>query len=192
MFFVDIVKNTLSIGSVGIVYLVKDKTTKNRFILKATATIQNAAAYNNSTTVNSASLKKKEIEGTIHKLEEFIGSWKDAMKKSEYVVKYIDHWYDDAKEYSYILMEYCSKGDLSFVISNRIKKGDNFSEEVFFLFYFFIGNIDKYLNNKEILKYGSEITCGLLTLHKVGIIHRDIKPANVYITEDGNCRVGLI
>jgi serine/threonine protein kinase len=40
-----------------------------------------------------------------------VAVWKVATAKSENIVKYIEHWYDDVNEYSYIMMEYCAGGD---------------------------------------------------------------------------------
>jgi serine/threonine protein kinase len=59
--------------------------------------------------------------------------WKAAMAKSEYIVKYINHWYDDINEYSYILMEYCSGGDLAKEIQKKINGNIKFTEQVYLI-----------------------------------------------------------
>jgi serine/threonine protein kinase len=74
--------------------------------------------------------RRKEIEGKKQKLEELIAVWKAAMVKSENIVQYVDHWYDDVNEYSYIVMEYCSGGDLAQEIQKRIDQNVIFNQEV--------------------------------------------------------------
>jgi serine/threonine protein kinase len=67
------------------------------------------------------------------KLEEFVAVWKVVMAKSENIVKYIRHWYDDVNEYSYILMEYCAGGDLAKEIEKRINEKKPFTQQVYLL-----------------------------------------------------------
>jgi serine/threonine protein kinase len=55
------------------------------------------------------------------------------MKISNHILKYYNHWYDD--KYVYILMEYCSKGDLAEEIEKRIENKQKFSEKVFIFFF---------------------------------------------------------
>jgi serine/threonine protein kinase len=75
--------------------------------------------------------RKREIEVKKQKLEEWVVVWKAAMDKSENIVKYIHHWYDDAKEYSYVVLEYCGGGDLGQEIEKRINEKIQFSQQVY-------------------------------------------------------------
>jgi serine/threonine protein kinase len=52
------------------------------------------------------------------------------MKKSEYVVKYVDHWYDDNHEYCYVVTEYCAGGNLAQQIQKKIEENGKFVEVV--------------------------------------------------------------
>jgi serine/threonine protein kinase len=87
-----------------------------------------SSCYNANLTTSTI----EEISEKKKRLEEFVEKWKEAMKKSENIVKYIDHWYDEKGEYSYILMEYCAKGDLCVEILKRKNENKKFTQEVFF------------------------------------------------------------
>jgi serine/threonine protein kinase len=118
-------------SSGGNVYRVKEETTGNDYILKRSY----ISRPNDSTNDNESDEKQKESEEynkQKQKYEELISKWKKAQEKTEYIVKYINHWYDsDDKNYSYIEMEYCAKGDLANEITKRIKENKKFSEEVY-------------------------------------------------------------
>jgi serine/threonine protein kinase len=73
----------------------------------------------------------KPISEIKQKFESLIVSWKKAMEKTEFIVKYVNHWYDDANNDSYILMEYCPGGDLRKEILKRKNQNKKFTEEVF-------------------------------------------------------------
>jgi serine/threonine protein kinase len=124
-------------GGGGDVYRVEEEKTKKLFILKGN-TIYTPPDPNtiDKTTTASQNEKQEEEEEKKQKkkqlFEELIGKWKEAMKKSENIVKYIDHWYDKEEIFSYILMEYCSKGDLSIEISKRKKENKKFTQQVLF------------------------------------------------------------
>jgi serine/threonine protein kinase len=91
-----------------------------------------------SVDVNSAeaaSKRKKEIDEKKKKLEELVAVWKAAMAKSEYILKYINHWHNDIDEYSYVVMEYGEGGDLSQEIQKGLKKIENSAKR--FVYYYF-------------------------------------------------------
>jgi serine/threonine protein kinase len=75
----------------------------------------------------------KEIEEKKQKLEELITLWKAAMSKSDYIVKHVDHWYDDDNEYAYVVMTYCGGGDFSQEIQKRIDEKRKFTQEVWLI-----------------------------------------------------------
>ena len=68
-------------------------------------------------------------------------------------------------------MEYCSGGDLRTYI-NQIKEKK------------------KYIEEKEIWKFLSKISCALNECHSKNIIHRDIKPENIFLDSKGNFKLG--
>ena len=70
----------------------------------------------------------------------------------------------------YLIMEYCSGGDLSTQIKNRNKLGNKFTED-------------------EAKKYICEVIIGLEFLHKNDIIFRDLKPENVVLTQTGHVKL---
>jgi serine/threonine protein kinase len=113
------------------VYLAEDEDSKELFILKGSALVSSSTIPNDKESVEDIQERKKEIEEKKQKLEELVAVWKVAMAKSEYIVKYTDHWYDDNNQYSYILMEYCGGGDLAQEIQKRIKEKRQFSQEVY-------------------------------------------------------------
>lgn len=78
---------------------------------------------------------EKDSEKKEHEFEEIIICWKNAMKKCDYIMKYIDHWYknDEGKIWIYVVVEYCPGGKLAEEIFKRKKENKKFTEEVFFL-----------------------------------------------------------
>lgn len=74
----------------------------------------------------------------------------------------------------YIIMEYCSGGDLGTLLKKSKKSREFISEEV-------------------IWKIFSQVVSALVECHnrKGGkILHRDIKPANIFIDADNNIKLG--
>jgi serine/threonine protein kinase len=115
----------------GDVYLAQDEDSKELFILKGSALDSGSAVPNGKESEEQIEKKKKEIDVKKQKLEELVAVWKTAMAKSEYIVKYIDHWYDDVNKYSYVVMEYCAGGDLAQQIQKRIEENKQFSQQVY-------------------------------------------------------------
>jgi serine/threonine protein kinase len=114
MLRVDVVEKILcDKGDEGIVYCVKDAKNEIRAI-KVTCLPNNF----------------EEV-----KFEELIKGWKKSQEISDHIVYYYDHWYGN--KYVYIVMEYCSNGDLSKEEQERIENKKKFSEIVFFFLFFF-------------------------------------------------------
>jgi serine/threonine protein kinase len=105
------------------------------FILKGSALASDSAPPNFKESEEEIEKRKKEIDEKKQKLEELVVVWKAAMAKSENIVKYINHWYDDVNEYSYIVMEYCAGGDLVQEIQKRIGENLKFSQQVYRYYY---------------------------------------------------------
>ncbi|KAL0229869.1 hypothetical protein PCE1_003433 [Barthelona sp. PCE] len=86
-----------------------------------------------------------------------------------YVVRYYGHFCQNRK--LYIIMEYCSKGDLDGIIKRQIEKKQLFREDV-------------------VLKWLVQLLQGLKVIHRSNIIHRDLKPSNIMVDSDGNLKIG--
>lgn len=98
--------------------------------------------------------------------------------KHEYIVRYYDRIIDRSSSRLYLVMEYCSGGDLASLISRR-RKERSFIEEDF------------------ILKVFAQLVLALQECHiqrkKLGqgkVLHRDLKPANVFLDESNNVKLG--
>ena len=70
-----------------------------------------------------------------------------------------------------IVMEYADSGDLSQAIQDQFRSGEYFSED-------------------EILNIFTQICLALKFCHDSKIIHRDIKPDNIFITKNGDVKLG--
>lgn len=84
-----------------------------------------------------------------------------------YIVKYYESFED--KNNLNIILEYCEGGDLYKVMKGQM--GKNFSEN-------------------RIWKYFIQLVIGLDYLHRKRILHRDLKSLNVFMTKDGDVRIG--
>jgi serine/threonine protein kinase len=115
-------------GGGGNVYRVEEEKTKKEYIVKGSTIIPPPDPRVDKTTTSEKEEEKKKKK---EMFEELIRKWKEVMKKTENIAKYIDHWYDKEEEYSYIQMEYCGKGDLSVEILKRKEENKKFSEIVF-------------------------------------------------------------
>lgn len=86
---------------------------------------------------------------------------------SLHVVKYYQSFTE--KEKLYIVMEYCSGGDLS---------------------QFLKGQMGKPVTEDTVWKLTLQIMLGLRDLHSKKILHRDIKTMNVFLTDNKAVRIG--
>ncbi|KAK1770935.1 mitosis inhibitor protein kinase [Phialemonium atrogriseum] len=91
-----------------------------------------------------------------------------ALSHCDHVVRYVNSW-----EYNchlYIQTEYCDEGSL-----------DGFLKK--------IGTTGR-LDDFRIWKIMLELCRGLKNIHDNGFIHLDLKPANVFVTYEGNLKIG--
>jgi NIMA (never in mitosis gene a)-related kinase len=84
------------------------------------------------------------------------------------IVEYVDSFITPSEERLYIVMAYCESGNLQ----DRIKEA--------------IEN-QKWLDEKLIVGWFSQIALALAFIHGKHILHRDVKPENVFLTQGGRC-----
>lgn len=103
-------------------------------------------------------LRLWEVPSDIRKslIDRFEMEYKTGLIECPNIVHSID--YDSINGNPYIVMEFCSGGDLCRIM------GDS---------------------RADIHKLASDILCGLGALHKVGKVHRDLKPENILLKGDG-------
>ncbi|OMJ67939.1 hypothetical protein SteCoe_34764 [Stentor coeruleus] len=87
------------------------------------------------------------------------------------IISYKEAFFDEKSRSLCLIIEYADNGDLYQKILHHQKKGLYISED--------------YIWNLAI-----QITHGLKTLHDLNILHRDLKSANVFLTKDGNVKIG--
>lgn len=80
------------------------------------------------------------------------------------VIKYFTSFLE--KDHLYILMEYAGKGDLYKILKKQREK-------------------KKYISEKEMWEYASQILQAASFLHAHNIMHRDIKCLNIFLTDYG-------
>lgn len=117
-------------------------------------------------------MKEMSTKGIDKKSRDMMESEISILKKlnSPYIVHYVDGFTRDKN--IYLVMQYCSKGDLEQKISlQRDKYRTYFKEEL-------------------ILYYVQCIALGLYHIHSQNIIHRDMKPANIFLNDNDNCIIG--
>lgn len=132
-------------GSFGSVFLAKDTWARNSLV---------AIKCINKQKGDPQALQEARDEITIHK----------RLGNHKYICSLIDNFEDD--EATYLVMEYCSEGDLYEAI--RAGKGPGPSEVFDFM-----------LQLIEAVGYA----------HSRGVYHRDIKPENILISSDGSVRL---
>ncbi|KAG0144733.1 hypothetical protein CROQUDRAFT_659538 [Cronartium quercuum f. sp. fusiforme G11] len=105
------------------------------------------------------------------------------LRGNDHIVKYFERYVDKQNFMLYILMEYCSQGDLAGVISRCRRDQVHLSEDT-------------------IWSYLAQITTALLDCHSADmspdeggkkkpiILHRDIKPENVFLNHFGLVKLG--
>ena len=90
------------------------------------------------------------------------------------IVRYYDRIVDRKEATVYIIMEYCSGGDVGRMIKKKKKSKEYITEEV-------------------IWKIFAQVVSALVECHshKGGkVLHRDIKPANIFIDSQKNIKLG--
>ncbi|KAF6760196.1 other/WEE protein kinase [Ephemerocybe angulata] len=124
--------------------------------------------------------KSKRFEGAKHRLRlreevDILKHLSGAATKSgldgwrSNVLKYLDSWEED--EMLYIRTELCDLGNLS-------------------RFLWEYGKVFPRLEEAKVWKIIVDLANGLEFIHDAGVIHLDLKPSNVFITKEGQLKIG--
>ncbi|KAF4673590.1 hypothetical protein FOL47_010397 [Perkinsus chesapeaki] len=145
-------RRRLGSGGYGEVYLLSLASDKRELFAAK------KIAVSNVTEADSFSSEAKELVRLHHR----------------YIVSYIDdfihveHTLWGVKVYFFILMEYCSNGD----VKQQVEL--NFDD----------------MTEAMVLKWFKQLCQAVQYLHSQNVIHRDIKSQNVFLTENGDVRLG--
>lgn len=111
-------------------------------------------------------INKKKIEDDIDQILDEISILKELDHPN--IIKYHETY--ENEKYMYIVMEYCSGGELFDVIAKRAQKEGSFNES-------------------EAADMMMKLLKAINHCHSQGVAHRDIKPENIMISEDGDLKL---
>jgi len=98
------------------------------------------------------------------------------------IIKLYEILHDNIKEKLYLILEYCSNGNLMTYNEDE----DKFQINKHF---YKNNNPDSDYSEDEIRKIIRQIVLGIDYLHNNGVIHRDIKPDNILFDENNNIKI---
>ncbi|KNZ62442.1 NEK protein kinase [Puccinia sorghi] len=104
------------------------------------------------------------------------------LRGNEHIVKYFERYVDKQNFMLYILMEYCSQGDLAGVISRCRRDQVHLSEDTIWSYLAQITTALADCHSAEVSEDGGK--------KKPIILHRDIKPENVFLNHFGLVKLG--
>ena len=87
------------------------------------------------------------------------------------IIRYKEAFFEERSKCLCIIMEHANKGDLLNLILQEQKEG-------------------RQLPEREIWKYLIGMVSGLKALHDLKIVHRDLKCANIFLSKEGNVKLG--
>lgn len=140
----------LNHGSFGMVFLAEDLVTGQEVAIKC-LTKPSAAPMDGPTTADEGA-----DELACHAI----------LKYHPHLVNLVHHF--ETKAHTYLVLEYCSQGDLYEAI--RAGHGP--------------------LQTQHVRKFMLQLISAVEHMHINGLYHRDIKPENIFITADGNMKLG--
>ncbi|KAA6399172.1 MAG: putative NEK protein kinase [Streblomastix strix] len=111
--------------------------------------------------------QKSKVDQEYKLMKEAFRTMKKALPSDSFIplVQPIDFLTSDDRNQAFLILEYCSKGDMRDQIKEMRQRGMKMGEEM-------------------CLVYIGEIASALNLMHKNKIIHADLKPENVLFTED--------
>jgi serine/threonine protein kinase len=98
--------------------------------------------------------------------------------------------FEDA-DAAYIVMEYCSKGDLRYLMCQRHQADQPFTESVSESFRIPSCIFSSFFSFQEVFRLAAQLVSGLAEIHAANIIHRDIKPGNVLVSDSDKLKIGM-
>lgn len=140
----------LNHGSFGMVFLAEDMTTHKEVAIKC-LTRPGATA-----SVDTIIADEGAAELTCHNI----------LQRHDYLVNLVHHF--ESKAHTYLVLEYCSQGDLYEAI--RADRGP--------------------LETEHVRQFMLQLIGAVEHMHNNGLYHRDIKPENIFLTRDGSMKLG--
>ena len=135
-------------GAFGEAWKVFEKRTQKPYIVKMLFT------------TGSSEKERQEAENEVKVLKSI---------SHESIVKYMEYFFEN-NEY-FLIMEFCSGGDLKKAIDAQKRLAKTFSEEI-------------------VLIWFGQLISGLKYLKERKILHRDLKPNNVFLTSENKIKIG--
>ena len=115
--------------------------------------------------VNIGSMGNKEKENALNEVRLL------ASISSKQIIGYKEAFFDDSSQSLNIIMEYADDGDLDKKIKQKISSNTIFKED-------------------EVWFFSIQMLKGLRALHDMSIMHRDLKSANIFLTKNGQVKIG--
>lgn len=143
----------LNHGSFGMVFLAQDTLTGEEVAIKCTGKIATAAG---PATPFALATDERSEELVCHSI----------LKSHDHLVNLIHHF--ETKSHTYLVLEYCSQGDLYEAI--RLGRGP--------------------LETEHVREFMLQLVSAVEYMHSHGLYHRDIKPENIFLTQDGSMKLG--
>ncbi|KAJ9603756.1 cAMP-dependent protein kinase catalytic subunit [Cladophialophora chaetospira] len=140
----------LNHGSFGMVFLAEDTLTRQHVAIKC---LTKPSLANQSVT---QSADEGEEELACHAI----------LKHHDHLVNLVHHFQTEA--HSYLVLEYCSQGDLYEAI--RLDRGP--------------------VQTEHVRRFMLQLISAVQHMHANGLYHRDIKPENIFLTQDGSVKLG--
>ena len=141
----------LNHGSFGMVFLAEDLVTKQEVAIKCLT--KPAASQNTAATVP---FDEGAEELACHAI----------LKFHRHLVNLVHHF--ETESHSYLVLEYCSQGDLYEAI--RLGHGP--------------------LETEHVRRFMLQLLSAVDHMHHRGLYHRDIKPENIFLARDGSVKLG--
>ncbi|KAL6243729.1 cAMP-dependent protein kinase catalytic subunit [Rhinocladiella similis] len=141
----------LNHGSFGMVFLAEDLHTGHEVAIKC---LTKPTIANNTSSALTADEGAEEL--ACHAI----------LKQHPHLVNLVHHF--DTEAHTYLVLEYCSQGDLYEAI--RLDRGP--------------------LQTEHVRRFMLQLISAVQHMHANGLFHRDIKPENIFLTNDGSMKLG--
>ena len=140
----------LNHGSFGMVFLAHDLQTHQQVAIKCLT--RPGATASSAITIEDEGAEELNCHAVL--------------KEHPYLVNLVHHF--DTRAHTYLVLEYCSQGDLYEAI--RVGRGP--------------------LETEHVRRFMLQLINAVDHMHSHGLYHRDIKPENIFLTADGSMKLG--